>query len=100
MIHSRPGYQTRVTHEGKKAPPPAKIQPDMQPAIMKHTTATGATKSPLAQSEQPSLPVERMQAEAEAAFKRMQEKARMAGPELLVNPAPSATPVMTSPHKE
>jgi hypothetical protein len=101
MIHSRPGFMTRVTREGSKHDPqPAKVTQDMQPAIMKHTTATTDAKTPLKQIAPPGLPVERMQAEAEAAFARMKEQKRQAGPELLVNPAPSATPVMTSPHKE
>jgi hypothetical protein len=105
MIHSRPGFQPRVTREGAKHEPrPSRVQPDMQPAIMKHTTATTATKPALMQNEQAGLPVERMQAQAEAALKRMQdaaaETARRAGPEILVNPAPSATPVITSPHVE
>ena len=99
MIHSRPGFQTRITQEGKKSPP-SKVTSDMQPAIATRTSpAQGKVNSPLKQ-ELPGLPVERMQAQAEAALKRMQEQKRQAGPELLVNPAPSATPVLTSPHKD
>jgi hypothetical protein len=73
----------------------------MQPALAKRTSpAQGAVTSPL-KEQLPSLPVDRMQAEAEAAFKRMQEKAaQRVGPEILVNPQPSATPITTSPHKE
>ena len=104
MRHSRPGFQTRVTNERGHDAKPSRVQPDMQPAIMKHTTATASAKTPLRENEQPGLPVERMQAQAEAALKRMQdvaaERARQAGPEILVNPAPSATPITTSPHKE
>ena len=104
MRHSRPGFQTRVTQEGTRHEArPSRVTADMQPAIMRHTTATPG-KSPLQQNEKPGLPVERMQAQAEAAFKRMQaaeaERVRLAGPEILVNPAPSATPITTSPHKE
>lgn len=105
MRHSRPGFQTRVTNERGHDAKPSRVQPDMQPAIMKHTTATVSAKTPLKENEQPGLPVERMQAQAEAALKRMQDdaaakRARQAGPEILVNPAPSATPITTSPHKE
>lgn len=104
MRHSRPGFQTRVTNERGHDAKPSRVQPDMQPAIMKHTTATVSAKTPLRENEQPGLPVERMQAQAEAALKRMQdvaaERARQAGPEILVNPAPSATPITTSPYKE
>ena len=105
MRHSRPGFQTRVTNERGHDAKPSRVQPDMQPAIMKHTTATASAKTPLKENEQPGLPVERMQAQAEAALKRMQDdaaakRARQAGPEILVNPAPSATPITTSPHKE
>jgi hypothetical protein len=105
MRHSRPGFQTRVTNERGHDAKPSRVQPDMQPAIMKHTTATTSAKTPLKENEQPGLPVERMQAQAEAALKRMQDdaaakRARQAGPEILVNPAPSATPITTSPHKE
>ena len=105
MRHSRPGFQTRVTNERGHDAKPSRVQPDMQPAIMKHTTATVSAKTPLKENEQLGLPVERMQAQAEAALKRMQDdaaakRARQAGPEILVNPAPSATPITTSPHKE
>ncbi len=41
-----------------------------------------------------------MQAKAEAAFARMQEEKRKLGPEVLLNPNPSATPILTTPHKE
>jgi hypothetical protein len=104
QIHSRPGFMPRVTKEGKKAPPPAKLQPDMMPAI--HSTAQpGQSKSPLTQvkTDEPALPVDRMKAQAEAAYARnlalAQEAARKAGPQIIENPKPSATPVMTSPHK-
>lgn len=105
MIHSRPGFSPRITREGTKHEArPSRVTADMQPAIMKHTTATTAAKTPLKENEQPGLPVERMQAQAEAALKRMQdvaaERARQAGPEILVNPAPSATPITTSPHRD
>jgi len=104
MRHSRPGFQTRVTQEGTRHEArPSRVTADMQPAIMRHTTATPAP-STLHQNEQPGLPVDRMQAQAEAALKRMQEaaaeRARQAGPEILVNPAPSEPPVITSPHAE
>ncbi len=35
QVHSRPGFQPRVTHEGRKTPPPAKVTPDMRNARLK-----------------------------------------------------------------
>ena len=103
MVHSRPGFQTRVTHEGKRPPPPAKVTSDMQPAIAKRTSASSAVpNSPLKRAQEVgTLPVERMQAEAEAAFKRMKtQQAASPKTEIIGNPAPSPTPVLTTPHKE
>ena len=99
MRHSRPGFQTRVTQEGTRHEArPSRVTADMQPAIMRRTTATPAP-STLHQNEQPGLPVERMQAQAEAALKRMQDvAAQQRGPEILVNPVRSEPPVITSPH--
>lgn len=102
MIHSRPGYQTRVTTEGRREPPPAKVNADMEPAILKHSRATVDAKSPLKNAELPGLPVERMQAEAEAAWARMKAQIPQGtiAPEVLLNPTPSPVPVITSPHQE
>ncbi len=102
QVHSRPGFQPRVTHEGRKAPPPAKVTSDMRPALANRSTPTLApsnsplTQQPAAAGPSPDL----MQARAEAALARMQEEKRKAGPEVLVNPNPSATPILTTPHKD
>jgi hypothetical protein len=95
MIRSRPGFSPVVTHDTqrKASPAPAHVTSDMLPAIAKRTSpAQGAVRSPLKQNL-PTLPVERMQAQAEAALKKLK-----AGPEVILNPAPSATPIITSPH--
>jgi hypothetical protein len=102
MIRSRPGFSPVVTHDSPRAksPVPAKLNPDMQPAFAKHTSAAqGAVKSPLKHDQPPAFAsAEQMQAQAEAAFKKMQAQAPKVGPEIIVNHAPSATPVITSPH--
>ena len=102
QVHSRPGFQPRVTHEGRKAPPPAKVTSDMRPALANRSTPTLApSNSPLTQQPAAAGPSpDMMQARAEAALARMQEEKRKAGPEVLVNPNPSATPILTTPHKE
>ncbi len=102
QVHSRPGFQPRVTHEGRKTPPPAKVTSDMRPALANRSTPTLApSNSPLTQQPTAAGPSpDMMQARAEAAFARMQEEKRKAGPEVLVNPNPSATPILTTPHKD
>ena len=96
MIRSRPGFSPVITNDARQAKS-SKVTADMQPAIMKHTSAAqGPVKSPLLNNEPAPLPVERMQAQAEAALKKMQERQ---GPEVLVNPNPSPPPIITSPHK-
>lgn len=97
MIRSRPGFSAVITNDETrvKAPAPARVTSDMTPAFAKRSSAAqGQVKSPLKQ-ELPTLPVERMQAQAEAAMQKMRS-----GPELLVNPAPSPPPIITSPHKD
>jgi hypothetical protein len=97
MIRSRPGFSAVVTKDTPhvKSPAPARVTSDMTPAFAKHTTAAqGHVKSPLKQ-EAPSLPIQQMQAQAEAAMQKMRS-----GPELLINPAPSPPPIITSPHKD
>ncbi len=97
MIRSRAGFSPVVSSDARPAKP-SKVTADMQPAIMKYTSAAqGPVKSPLLNAEPAPLPVERMQAQAEAAFKKMQERR---GPDVLVNPNPSPPPIVTSPHKE
>ncbi len=102
QVHSRPGFQPRVTHEGRKTPPPAKVTSDMRPALANRSTPTLApSNSPLTQQPAAAGPSpDMMQARAEAALARMQEEKRKAGPEVLVNPNPSATPILTTPHKD
>ncbi len=103
QVHSRPGFTPRVTQEGKKSKP-SRLNDDMQPALAKHTTATTTpSQSPFIKATQPSmidLQPDVMQAKAEAAFARMQEEKRKLGPEVLLNPNPSATPILTTPHKD
>jgi hypothetical protein len=71
----------------------------MQPTLAKRTAASqGQVASPL-KEQVTTLPVERMQAEAEAALRRMQAEAARKGPEVIVNNTPSPTPIITSPHK-
>lgn len=100
MIRSRPGFSTVVTKDEPSArpAPPAKVTRDMQPAIAKHSTARPAPP-PSTLKELP-VPAEQLQAQAEAIFKRMQEEQRAHGPEILVNPAPSPPPIITSPHQD
>ncbi len=102
QVHSRPGFQPRVTHEGRNAPPPAKVTPDMRPSLANRSAPTLApSNSPLTQQPAAAGPSpDMMQARAEAALARMQEEKRKAGPEVLVNPNPSATPILTTPHKD
>lgn len=103
MIHSRPGFTPRVTRNDRHDPPPSRVRSDMQPALAKRTSAASAIpNSPLKRSpDEGQLPIERMQAQAEAAFKRMQaQQAASPKTEIIGNPAPSPTPVITSPHKE
>lgn len=96
MKYSRPGFSTVVSSDNRPAKP-ARLNMDMQPAIAKRTSASqGPVSSPLKQMPQgdiPAVSAERMQAQAEAAWKAMQQK------QILVNPAPSATPILTTPHK-
>jgi hypothetical protein len=102
MIRSRPGFSPVVTHDSPRAKPPApsRVNPDMQPALAKRTSAAqGIVKSPLKHEQPPAFAsAEHMQAQAEAAFKKMQAQEPKVGPEVIVNPAPSATPVITSPY--
>jgi hypothetical protein len=92
MIHSRPGFATRTTDEA-----PAKLNADMIPAINR---AHKETDTPLKQS---------LQSRADIAHKKLQDAAAAlaqaqalsdaakVGPELLINPAPSAPPKVNEP---
>ena len=98
MIRSRPGFSPVVSSDARPAKP-ARVTSDMQPAIMKHTSAgQSPVKSPLLNAAPVPLPVEQMQAQAEAAFKRMREDAARKS-EILVNPNPTPPPIITSPHE-
>ena len=94
MIHSRPGFATRKADDAV-----ARLNADMIPAINR---TKEETSSPLKQT---------LQAKADAQWeklKRQQEAANLAvaqaiaakvGPDLLVNPAPSAPPTVLEPGK-
>jgi hypothetical protein len=102
MIHSRPGFQTVVIDDSRRAKShaPAKLNEDMVPALAKRTTATTGQPSPVVTSPDAAIAI-RMQAQAEAAFDRMKAKnhPQPAAPELIINPSPSPEVTMTSPHK-
>jgi hypothetical protein len=90
MIHSRPGFATRTKDSAV-----AKLNDDMIPAL--HRKAR-PNESPLKHLEKTAREIaadilhEQMTADALAAAER-------SGPELLVNPAPSATPLVNEPGK-
>lgn len=85
MIHSRPGFASR-----KSDAAPAKLNQDMIPALHRKGQAES---SPLINAS-PSL---------EAMLNTRAEEHRAAkihaAPEILVNPAPSATPIVNEPGK-
>jgi hypothetical protein len=108
MIYSRPGFSTVVSDDKRKAKP-AKINSDMQPAIARHSTAKVApSKSPFVKSlnpaaSEPPVAVDPavLQAKADAAWERMRAEAEAASKtQVIVNPNPSATPVLTSPYPD
>ena len=103
MIRSRPGFHPVEIDDSPraKAPAPAKVQADMEPAFHRHSRAQPPKPdSPLVHSPQgataPVLPD--LQARAEYAMQKLREKAA-SQPEIIENPTPSATPIITSPHK-
>jgi hypothetical protein len=108
MIHSRPGFSPRITREsrdGARVTAQSTVTKDMQPAIAKHTSAAAhIPNSPLKDAAAPAtISPEYMQAQAEAALKRMQAAAaaKAAGaPEIIPNLHASPAPIMTSPHEE
>ena len=90
MIHSRPGYTPRTSDKQV-----AKLQPDMIPAINRkpigEATAQVDLKTKLearTQGKTFTVPKEVLDAAA-----------RNTGPELILNPQPSATPQILSPGK-
>lgn len=85
MKHSRPGFATRT-----KDDVPAKLNQDMIPAINRNAPKESTTLK------------QTLQAKADAAHKRNMAEAQAlasAAPEILVNPAPSATPHINEPGK-
>ncbi len=103
MIRSRPGFQTQRIEDQTQTAPPAKLNPDMIPALAKRSAAQAEqSKSPLLQDAPGNAPspfAATMQAAAERALQRMQAEQQAKGPDVIVNPNPSATPIVTSPHK-
>ena len=109
MIRSRPGFQTQRIEDQTQPAPPAQLNHDMLPALARRTVATpNPSKSPLTMSAPVNAPPPfvdpmELQRKADEAWARMQmkaaEAARKVGPELILNPTPSETPIMTSPHK-
>jgi hypothetical protein len=84
MIHSRPGFASVVTRDEHKvrSPAPAQLNADMIPALHRKQVQTA---SPL-------------DARTAAAVAKL-EAEKVASPEILVNPAPSAPPVVLEPGK-
>jgi hypothetical protein len=79
MIHSRPGFATR-----RNDSVPAKLNEDMKPALMrKHKEVKGPLEALL---------------DARTATV-MADRAKHAGPEVLVNPAPTDPPKVLEPGK-
>jgi len=88
MIHSRPGYHPVHSADGPKQI----LNADMQPAITKSSTA-----SPSKKVADEAHAKQLMQAKADKAWERMKAEADS---KIIVNPAPSATPITTDPHGE
>lgn len=88
MIHSRPGFAPR-----KSDVAPAKLNKDMIPAL--HRAKDKADVSTLKQIELPRTARE-IAADAlhEQIVREAQIAAQRAGPEILVNPAPTEPPVV------
>lgn len=93
MIHHRPGFASRTSDAA-----PAKLNEDMIPALHKNRIAA-EQKSTLLNINLPELSEDQV-AKAVAFSEAAKALAAKHGPELLINPNPSATPIITSPHKE
>lgn len=78
MIHSRPGYAPRRSDST-----PAKLNDDMKPALMRKELSTAST----------------LDLKIAAAMAKQAEKIKYAGPEVLVNPAPTEPPQVLEPGK-
>lgn len=114
MIRSRPGFQTQVIDDSQAVAgaESAKLNRDMLPALARRTTAQAPkSNSPLTQTapvvdpivQQASVSPERMQAQADAAWARMQADIAklpqgMMNPEIIENPMPSPAVVVTDPY--
>lgn len=98
MIHSRPGYAPR-THDGQVA----KLNADMIPAINRKPPAEAAAQVDLAAKlagrklkvKPAVVPEGTIEPPADIAA----AAARANGPELILNPEPSATPQVLEPGK-
>lgn len=95
MIRSRPGFQAVVIDDNTPHKP-APMQADTLPAIAKYSSAH-TSRSPLDKLNPGQINAALMQAKADAAFAKMQKEAKPST-EVLVNPAPSATPITTDPY--
>lgn len=99
MIYSRPGY--RVMHG--ENPQPAKLNEDMIPAINRKSPEDKAKEGPakidLSHRKLKTLPVAPPEAAPSVPADVLKAAERAAGPELILNPAPSATPKVLEPGK-
>jgi hypothetical protein len=94
MIHSRPGFAPRTTDDA-----PAKLNADMIPAIHRQPKDPAKPDAQALQARADaahtkSLADKKAQAEAQAIAARVAK-----GPELILNPTPSSTPVINEPGK-
>lgn len=88
MIHSRPGYKPM---HGEN-PQPAKLNEDMIPAINRQPSETQVKE----QNPKLDLSHRKLKTGIPADVLKAAERA---GPELILNPAPSATPRVLEPGK-
>jgi hypothetical protein len=100
MIHSRPGFATRTSEDEV-----ANLNADMIPAL--HRNRDKQEGEPKNSSSLKQV----LDARTDAASKsiqaardalhlaEMQAAANKVGPDLLINPTPSDTPIITDPHK-
>lgn len=94
MFHSRPGFAPRRSDSA-----PAKLNDDMIPAL--HRVHKQAARSPVKEGGGVDLPKTARELAADAIHEQMvreaQAAAERAGPDILVNPAPSAPPIVLEP---
>jgi hypothetical protein len=95
MIHSRPGFAPRRSDETV-----ARLNEDMIPAINRIKTETPSPVKHTNLQSKADYAFEKLRKAREAtALAEAQAAAAKVGPELLVNPAPSAPPVVLEPGK-